>query len=179
VLSILAFAALTNALGGALEEFWPVFGTKAGMAKASIALFVGAQNAVEAVSAILAHRLSGLANAAFYGIFVLAGGLLAVAAGLFTPPAMVLLALYSGLMKTIDVVFEGRLQRAIPSQNRATIGGVKGLASQIGVMSLYMSFGPLAQATSYRAAFLACGGVVAAIGLTYLALGRRSGRAGT
>ena len=143
----------------------------------SVALFVGAQNGVEALSAIVAHRLAGWSNAAFYFFFVMAGALLATAAGWFTPPAMALLALYSGLMKLIDVVFEGRLQQAIPSRNRATIGGVKGLASQIGVMSLYMSFGPLAQATSYRAAFVACGAATATIGLAYLVLGRRRGQA--
>ena len=76
MLSILAFAAFTNALGGALEEFWPVFGTKAGMTKAAIALFVGAQNGVEALSAMVAHRLAGWSNAAFYFFFVMAGALL-------------------------------------------------------------------------------------------------------
>ena len=170
VLSILAFAALTNALGGALEEFWPVFGAKVALSRPAIALFVGAQNAVEAVSALNAHRFGRLTSGWFYLMFAVAGGLLLTAVGIFSAPAMVLLAAYSGLMKMIDTVWNGRLQQAIPSENRATIGGVKELASQVGVSSLYMGFGPLAQATSYRVAFMACGAATISIGVVYLLL---------
>ncbi|HZZ34519.1 MAG TPA: MFS transporter [Caulobacteraceae bacterium] len=174
VLSILVFAALTNAMGAALEEFWPVFGAQVSLPRPTIALFVGAQNTVEALAAMQAHRFSRLAAGWFYLAFASAGGLLLTAAGLFTAPAMALLAAYSGLMKLTDTVWNGRLQQAIPSENRATIGGVKELAAQIGVSSLYMGFGPLAQATSYRMAFMACGAAAILIGLSYMLLaGRR------
>jgi MFS family permease len=169
VLSILLFSAIVLALGGALEEFWPIFGLKVGLTRPIVALFVGAQSAVEMLASLLAHRVSRLATRRIYGLFMLSGALLAGAAGLFSPGAMILLALYSGLLKMIDVVFEGRLQHAIPSDRRATIGSVKGFAGQVGVTGLYLGFGPLAQATSYRIAFMACGAAGVAIGLTYLA----------
>jgi hypothetical protein len=177
VLSILVFAALTYAFGAALEEFWPVFGAKVMLPRPAIALFVGAQNAVEALSALQAHRFGRVATGWFYLMFAVAGGLLLTAAGVFTAPAMALLAAYSGLMKVIDTVWNGRLQQAIPSENRATIGGVKELASQVGVSSLYMGFGPLAQATSYQTAFMGCGAAAIAIALTYMMLGWRRGLA--
>jgi hypothetical protein len=160
------------ALGGALEEFWPIFGIKVGLSRPLIALFVGGQSAVEMAASLIAHRVSRLASRWIYGLFTLSGAMLLGAAGLFSPPAMILLALYSGLLKMIDVVFEGRLQQAIPSDRRATIGSVKGFAGQIGVTGLYLGFGPLAQATSYRMAFGACGAAGLAIGLTYLASAR-------
>ena len=147
------FSAIVLALGGALEEFWPIFGIKVGLSRPIIALFVGVQSAVEMLASLLAHRVSRLATRRIYGLFTLVCSLLAAAAGLFSPPAMILLALYSGLLKMIDVVFEGRLQHAIPSDRRATIGSVKGFAGEIGVTVLYLAFGPLAQATSYRIAF--------------------------
>ena len=180
VLGIIVFGALILALGGSLEEFWPIFGAKVGMDRPLIAVFVGAQYGGEAVASLAAHRLAGLGQRWFYALLVLAGGLLAVAAALFTPAAMALLLVYSSLLKLTDVVFEGRLQHAVASQNRATIGSVKGFAAQIGVIGLYMSFGPLAQATSYRLAFMASGGVAMAIGATYLgwkALGAAQGGA--
>ena len=96
---------------------------------------------------------------------------------IFTAPIMALLALYSAALKTIDVVFEGRLQAAIPSDQRATLGSVKGFAAQIGISGLYMGFRPLAQATSYRVAFMACGGAGIAIGRAYLAVSTASRRA--
>ena len=170
VLSILAFAAIVLALGAALEEFWPIFGAKVGLSRSIIAGFVGAQNAIELLVSLVAYRLSGLATKGFYALFASGGLLLAIAAAIFTPSAMLLLAVYSGLMKLVTVVFEGRLQHAITSDRRATIGSVKSFLAQIGVTGLYMSFGPLAQVTSYQIAFLACGLAGIGIGLGYLVL---------
>ncbi|HTX51073.1 MAG TPA: MFS transporter [Caulobacteraceae bacterium] len=170
VMSILAFSAIVLALGAALEEFWPIFGAKVGLTRPVIAVFVGAQNGVEMLVSLIAYRLSGLPTRGFYALFAIGGLLLAVAAGLFTPCAMLLLAVYSGLVKLVGVVFEGRLQHAIASERRATIGSVKSFLAQIGITVLYMSFGPVAQATSYRIAFMVCGLAGLAIGLTYLAL---------
>lgn len=170
VLSILAFSAIVLALGAALEEFWPIFGAKVGLSRPVIAVFVGAQNGVEMLVSLIAYRLSGLPTRGFYALFAIGGVLLAVAAGIFTPSAMLLLAVYSGLMKLVGVVFEGRLQHAIASDRRATIGSVKSFLAQIGITALYMSFGPVAEATSYRIAFMVCGFAGIAIGLTYLAL---------
>jgi len=170
VMSILAFSAIVLALGAALEEFWPIFGAKVGLTRPVIAVFVGAQNGVEMLVSLIAYRLSGLPTRGFYALFAIGGLLLAVAAGLFTPCAMLLLAVYSGLVKLVGVVFEGRLQHAIASERRATIGSVKSFLAQIGITVLYMSFGPVAQATSYKIAFMVCGLAGLAIGLTYLAL---------
>jgi hypothetical protein len=172
VLSILVFSSIVLALGAALEEFWPVFGAKVGLTRAIIALFVGAQNAVEVLVSLIAYRLSGLPTRGFYALFAFGGLLLLAAAGWFTPSAMLLLALYSGLMKLVGVVFEGRLQHAIASGRRATIGSVKSFLAQIGITALYMSFAPVAEWASYRIAFMACGVAGLAIGLTYLALPR-------
>lgn len=172
VLNILVFSAIVLALGAALEEFWPIFGAKVGLARTIIAIFVGAQNAIEALVSLVAFRVASLSTRGFYALFALGAVLLLAAAGLFTPPAMLLLALYSGLMKLVAVVFEGRLQHAIASDSRATIGSVKSFFAQIGTTALYMTFGPVAQATSYRVAFMACGACGLAVGLAYLALPR-------
>jgi MFS family permease len=172
VLNILVFSSIVLALGAALEEFWPIFGVKVGLARPVIALFVGAQNAVEALVSLVAYRLANLRPCGFYSLFAFGGVVLIAAATAFKPSAMILLALYSGLMKLIAVVFEGRLQHAIGSAQRATIGSVKGFMAQIGITALYVGFGPVAQATSYRIAFIACGCAGVAIGLGYMAAPR-------
>jgi MFS family permease len=179
VLSILVFSAIVLALGAALEEFWPIFGAKVGLTRSVIAVFVGAQNGIEVLVSLIAYRLSGLPTRGFYAIFAFGGLVLAVAAGLFTPSAMLLLAVYSGLMKLVAVVFESRLQHIITSDSRATIGSVKGFLAQIGMTALYLAFGPVAALTSYRIAFLACGVTGVAIGLTYLSLGRQARATGS
>jgi MFS family permease len=174
VLSVIAFAALALTLGGALEEFWPIFGAKVGLSRPMIALFVAGQQTMEATGALLAYRMSALRRVWLYGLFAVAGLMLALAAMLYNAPAMALLALYSGVMRLVDVAYAARLQPAIPSENRATISSVRGFASQVGISSLYLLLGPLAQATSYQTAFLACGLVGAAIGVGYLATAVRA-----
>ena len=174
VLNILVFSSLVLALGAALEEFWPIFCAKVGLSRPIIALFVGAQNAIEALVSIVAYRLAALQPRSFYALFAVGGSVLLGAAAAFTPAAMILLALYSGLMKLIAVVFEGRLQHAIGSGQRATVGSVKGLLAQIGITALYVGFGPVAQTTSYRTAFMACGCAAIAIGVGYLGAPRLS-----
>jgi hypothetical protein len=172
VLNILMFSAIVLSLGAALEEFWPIFGAKVGLARSIIALFVGAQNAIEMLVSLIAYRLSGLSTRGFYALFAIGGLVLLIAAGLFTPAAMLLLIVYSGLMKLVSIVFEGRLQHAIDSERRATISSVKGFLAQIGITTLYLSFGPVAQWTSYRMSFMTCGAAGVVIGLAYLALPR-------
>jgi MFS family permease len=172
VLDILMFSSIVLALGAALEEFWPIFGARVGVSRAAIALFVGAQNAIEALVSFVAWRIATLRPRDFQALFAFGGALLIAAAAAFKPWAMVLLAVYSGLMKLVSVVFEGRLQHAIGSSQRATIGSVKGFMAQVGITGLYVGFGPVAQATSYRVAFLACGCAGVAIGLGYLAAPR-------
>jgi Na+/melibiose symporter-like transporter len=81
---------------------------------------------------------------------------------------MLLLVVFSGSLKVIDIVFEGRLQDRLPSETRATIASVKGFAVEAAVTLLYLSFGPLAQLTSYRTAFLATGALIGAIGAVLL-----------
>ena len=179
VLSILVFSAVVLAFGSALSEFWPIFGAGVGLTRPVIALVVGAQNLVEALASLAAWRLARLPARGFYALFALCGLMLATAAGLFTPAAMALLVVYSGLTKLVTVVFEGRLQHAIASDRRATIGSVKSFLGQIGVTLLYMSFGPIAQVTSYRVAFMACGVIGVAIGLTYLIVPRAWPRRGS
>jgi hypothetical protein len=49
---------------------------------------------------------------------------------------------------------------------------VKSFVAQVGITGLYLTFGPLAGATSYQVAFLACGVAGVVIGAGYLVWGR-------
>jgi hypothetical protein len=168
LLGLVVFIAVTLALGGALDEFWSIFASRAGLNHSAVALFIAAMSAGQAVAASLAHRIRALATSWWYALFALNGAILAVAAALFRPAAVLLLVLFSGGFKVIDIVFEGRLQATLPSETRATIASVKGFVVEAAVTLLYLGFGPLAQVTSYRTAFLATGGVIGAVGLGLL-----------
>ena len=70
-------------------------------------------------------------------------------------------------------MFEGRLQDAVPSETRATIASVKGFVVELAITVLYLTFGPLAQVTSYRTAFLITGAAIGVVGLALLARSAR------
>jgi MFS family permease len=169
LLGLIVFLAVTLALGGALDEFWSIFASRAGLNHSEVALFIGAMSAGQAAASFLAHRTRRLASGWFYALFAFNGVLLAIAAALFRPAAVVLLIAFSGGFKVIDIVFEGRLQDALPSETRATIASVKGFVVELAVTFLYLGFGPLAQLTSYRTAFLTTGALIGVVGLALLA----------
>ena len=164
LLGLVTFIAATLALGGALDEFWSIFASRAGLSHSGVALFIGAMSAGQAAASFLAHRTRRLASGWFFVLFAVNGALLAIAAAIFRPAAVLLLVAFSGGFKVIDIVFEGRLQAVLPSETRATIGSVKGFVVEVAVTFLYLGFGPLAQATSYRTAFLTTGALIGALG---------------
>ncbi len=79
----------------------------------------------------------------------------------------------AGLFKAIDVNFDARLQHAIPAESRATIGSVKSFAGAAFMTAVLGGFGWLAQAQSYRTAFLVSGLAMALIAAGYLLAGLR------
>lgn len=167
IFPLIIFISLTLALGGALDEFWPIFGEQTGLSKSAIGLFIGAMSVAQAVASVVAYKFSNLANRFFYSIFALNGLLLIVASLLFKPLSVLFLVLFSFLFKIIDVVFEGRLQAVIPTENRATISSVKGFFVEAGVTFVYLSFGALAKIYSYQTGFLMFGWVSLLIGAVY------------
>jgi MFS family permease len=168
LLGLVAFISVTLALGGALDEFWSIFASRAGLSHSGVALFIGLMSAGQAAASFLAHRARRLASGWFYALFAFNGALLAIAAALFQPAAVILLIAFSGGFKVIDIVFEGRLQDALPSETRATIASVKGFVVELTITLLYLTFGPLAQLTSYRTAFLTTGALIGAVGVAML-----------
>ncbi|MBP6546972.1 MAG: hypothetical protein KA220_09675, partial [Phenylobacterium sp.] len=100
------------------------------------------------------------------------GLLIAGAAVSLQPWSVALIVPAAGLFKVVDVNFDARLHHAIPTETRATIAAVKSFAGQVTMTGMLMVFGLLAQGVSYQSAFLACGGVIALLGLGALAWSR-------
>jgi len=176
LLGLVVFAALSQAFGGGLEGLWQILGRDGGLPTALIPIFGAAIGASQIVGATLAHRFARRGGRErFYGLFALAGVLLSIGAAILQPWSVLLAIAVAGLFKAIDVNFDARLQHAIPAENRATIGSVKSFAGAALMTAVLGSFGWLAQAQSYRVAFLASGLAMAVIAAGYLlaSLGRR------
>ena len=178
VLAIIAFAALSQAFGGGLEGFWPIFGGEAGLSRPQIAVFVAAISLAQAGGVAMAHRLAQAPSAAFHGLYAFIGALLAAAALTLQIWSVALVIAVAGLIKIIDVNFDARLHHAIPTESRATIASVKSFAGAVVMTAVLAAFGALAQAQTYRIAFLACGLAMVAVAAAYLLAGLGRRRAG-
>jgi MFS family permease len=167
---LIAVLAMSQAFGIGLDGFWPVFGRETGLPNAAVAVFVAAIGACEVLGATLAHRVRGSHERVYSGVFVLIGLGLAAAAAIFQAWTCALICVIAGLFKMTDVIFDSRLHDAIPSEMRATLAAVRNFIGLTVMTLLLAAFGPLAEATSYRTAFLVCGALLAAFGIGRLVL---------
>lgn len=171
---VILLLALSQAFGGGLEGFWPVFGREVGLDASQAALLAAAVGAAQGVGAAAAHRFRGAPEPGFLALFSGLGVLLAAAALIFQVWTVALVAVLAGLFKVIDINFDARLHDAIPTEMRATLAATRNFAGLTALTLMLLCFGPLADATSYRTAFLGAGGAMVLIGMGLLA--RRSAR---
>ena len=177
ILAVLVFAACLATVGPGLQEYWPVYGRGVGLGLPVISLIVCGQFIVEALANLVAWRLREVATGWFFAAYAGLGLALSAAAAVYAAPMMAVLILYSGGMRLMDAVFEGKLQALIPTETRATIGAVKGLCTQVGMTSLFTLIGAVAEGASYRTAFAVIGAAVTVIGLAWLIGSRLRARA--
>ena len=167
IFKLIIFISIALALGGAIDEYWSIFGEQVGLAKYAIAIFIGASSAIQAIASAIAYKFSNFSNRTFYIVFVLNGVLLLTASLIFKPATVLLLLVFSFIFKIIDVVFEGKIQNVIPTAQRATISSVKGFFTEIGVTAIYFGVGSLASLYSYQKSFLLFSWLTIFVGVVY------------
>jgi len=170
---LLAFIAATQAVVWAIADYWQLFGREVGLPKPGIALFIAALAATGALAAAWAHRLRDLPLTALYLMILLAGGSVVAAAATFQPWSIALPVIYVALFWMVDVNADARFQHALRPETRATVASVKGFIMQCGTVLLMLAFGLVAEAASYRVAFLGAGVVAMLVGGWALVFGRR------
>ena len=165
--ALLAFIAGGQAVASACADYWQIFGREVGLAKPAIALFIAAWGATEAVASLLAHRLGGpkLAHLALW--LIVAGVVLIGAVAAYVPAAVMLVRVYAGVFRMVDINADATFQHAIRPETRATVGSFKGFVMQSLTDGLMLSFGFLAEAASYRASFLGAGVLVTTLGMAF------------
>jgi MFS family permease len=175
---LLTFIAATQAVVWALADYWQLFGKQVGLSKPAIALFMAALAAAGTLAAAVAHRLRELPLPSLYLMILVAGACVTAAAAVFQPWAIALPIVYVALFWLVDVNADARFQHALNPETRATVASVKGFVMQCGTVLLMLGFGFVAQAASYRTAFLASGVAAMLVAVGYLVTERRRAAAG-
>lgn len=174
VFRLIIFLSLAFALSGALDEFWTIFANNSGLPKYGLGLFLGLMGASQGIASFFAHRFEEKSDKLFYFLFILSGLVLFLAGYLFSVPALLLLVLFSFLFAIIQVVFESKLHHSIDSTARSTISSVSSFLTELEALIIYLSFGFIAQFSSYRSSFLTYGVIVATFGFIYLIFSKRN-----
>jgi MFS family permease len=171
-LTLVVFVAIAHGFGGAIDEYFPIFGSLAPLPLAGVPIFMALISAAQALAALFVHRFERLPLAALYGLFTLTGVLMAAAAVILGLGSLALLCAFSGVYAIVSTHVEVKIQHLVPSAVRATATSVQGFVVEIATLAMYFGFGLVAQYVSYDRAFLDFGLAIVAIGLLYLALGR-------
>jgi MFS family permease len=172
---LIAFIAAMEAVVWALADYWQLFGQSVGLSKLGIGLFLAALSAAGALAAPWAYRLRELPFRGLPLLFALAGLCVVAAAATFQPWSVVFPMAYVALFWMADVNADARFQHRLRPETRATVASVKGFAMQCGTSVVMLGFGLVAEAASYRVAFLSAGALAMVIGAVF-ALRRPSAR---
>jgi MFS family permease len=165
---IISFLVFMYGIGGALDEYWPVFAKAVGSPDYGIAIFVGACSVMEIIGNLIAHKLEKLPNKAMYSLFILMGILIVASAYIFNLISLALLVLYCGIDTILKTVYESKLQHQIPDETRATVSSVNGFFIEVMVFVVFIGFGAIANYTDYGQAFMVFGYVTVFIGIVYV-----------
>jgi hypothetical protein len=134
--AVVVAAALVLSLDG-IEEYFPLMAEGWGVPTALVPLAVLAIPLTGAAGAALGGPAAALPTRAVLLLFALAGAGLAGAALWARPAAVVAVALFYGLYRSVLVVAEARLQDRIDGRHRATITSVAGLGSELATLLVY------------------------------------------
>jgi MFS family permease len=165
--ALVGFIAATEAVAYGVADYWQLFGHQVGLSRQGVGLFIAAIAAAGIVAASVAHRLHKLPLWVLPLLFVLGGTVIAAGAATYRAWSVVFPIAYMALFWVVDVNADARFQARLNQETRATVASVKGFVMQCATSTLMLAFGLIAEAASYRAAFLATGLVAIAVGLSF------------
>lgn len=163
---LVLFAALVFALGGTLEEYWPIFISSMGVAPYALGLFLSLTCGVQALASFFAHRLIDMPSRILFSALAVSGVGLFIAARSMHVAGVLLILFF--VFQAIDIIYDTRLQAAIPSDHRATVSSVKSFVAETGGVVVVLAMGLIVTGSLYSTGFWGFGVAVAGVGLVYL-----------
>jgi predicted MFS family arabinose efflux permease len=138
---------------GALEEYTPLLARDAGVADATVPLFMLLIWAGATAGGLLGGVGERLSEKGLAGLLATAAALLAVGAASGHPAGFVLLAIAFCGFQLASVTVDARLQHRITGSSRATVTSFAGVLSDLATIAVYVGYGVMAGATGHGWAF--------------------------
>lgn len=165
---IVIFLMFTYGLGGALDEYWPLFAENVGVTLSGVAVFVGCMSAIQILASLIAYKFEKISDKSLYALFLAMGMILTIASYMFNISSLILLILYTGISTVLITVYDSKLQHQAPEQIRATIWSIKGFFVEVMALAVYVVFGYLAGLFGYQVTFIIFGYITIFIGFIYI-----------
>ena len=171
IFKIIIFLTLVIALGGTLDEYWPILSQEAGLPKVWIGILLAIVSGAQALAAFFAHKLDTASQKIAYILFIINGLVLIALWYFFSIPSLILLIVFSFIFTLTQTLYESKLQHSLPDETRATISSITGLTVGISALVVYAALGMFAQMSetnSYSYGLPVIGLLIVGIGLVYL-----------
>lgn len=173
---LVLFATMAMALAGTLDEYWSIFLDEMGMEPWVLGLFLSVLCSVQALASWTAHRFVDVSDSTIYGGCLLGGLCLTISAWWAHAAGIFLLLIFVFILQVIDIVYDARLQAAIPSAHRATASSVKSFGFEVGGILLTMVMGLVVTGRTYQLGFETFGVLTTLLGIIYLTMGQQTAR---
>ena len=125
----------------AFDEYFPLVARDDGAAGSLIPLLVAVITAGQVVGTALAGRAARLRRRPLGAMYACGGALLAVGAGLGGWLGFALMGTGYGLLNSVMLATETRLQALITGPARATVTSVGGVGTELAALAVYLAFG--------------------------------------
>jgi MFS family permease len=136
--AVLAFGLLYGL--DAFEEYFALVARALGVATVLVPSALLVIPLVGALGAALGGRANRLGSCALGGVLLAGAGALAVAVAVPDPVALVGVALFYGLYRTVLVVADARLQERIEGSARATVTSVANVVAELPAFAVYAAW---------------------------------------
>ncbi len=137
-----------------------------GVAPYSLGLFLSLTCGVQALASFFAHRFVDMPSRILFSALAVSGVGLFVAARSMHVAGVLLILFF--VFQAIDIIYDARLQAAIPSDHRATVSSVKSFVAETGGVVVVLAMGLIVTGSLYSTGFWGFGVAVARVGLVYL-----------
>ncbi len=173
LLEFILLGGFIGAIYGSLEEYLPLLFRQAGFATAVVPILVALTVLAAAAASFAAHRFENLKTGTFMFLIFLAGIALVAAGNLQHFGLVLLLVVYTFLIKLVGTIYDGKIQHTITGKFRATITSVSLFAAEILSIAVYFLYGLLSRYGGNYHAFKGIGVVVVVFAVCFAILSPR------
>jgi MFS family permease len=168
LLEVILLGSIIGSIYGSLDEYTPLFFHQVGYSRSIVALIVAATILAAALGSFIAHRYEHFGARSFMLLLLLSGILLIGTARLLGLSAIILMIIFTFIIKLLGTVYDGKVQHSITGNLRATVTSVSIFGIEVFSLIAYILYGIASRNNGNIAGFKVIGVVAIVTAVAYL-----------